>query len=87
MTLTAALVIHAVAAPMIFGLLAIQYYRKTRVLTPVSTATLFLGVVEGLDCFLVAMVILKSFDMFKSFTGTWLPLMLIFLSSYILGRK
>jgi uncharacterized integral membrane protein len=38
-----------------------------------------------MDFFLVALIINRSFDMFRSLLGTWIPFGLIFLSSYLTG--
>jgi hypothetical protein len=39
-----------------------------------------------MDFFVVAMLINRSFEMFASLLGTWLPFMLIFASSYLVGH-
>jgi hypothetical protein len=39
-----------------------------------------------MDLFIVALLIEKSFAMFKSILGTWLPFTLIFLATYFTGR-
>jgi hypothetical protein len=38
-----------------------------------------------MDVFVVALLIEGSFDMFKSVLGTWLPFLLIFLSTWWTG--
>jgi hypothetical protein len=38
-----------------------------------------------MDFFLVAMVINRSFEMFTSPLGTWIPFVLIFASTYLTG--
>jgi hypothetical protein len=81
-----ALVIHALAAPVIFGALSLIYFTKFDYTTPLQTALMFLGFVIFMDFFLIAFLILKSFDMFKSILGTWIPFLLIFLSTYLTGR-
>jgi hypothetical protein len=52
----------------------------------VATAALFLALVVFMDFFVVALLIEKSFDMFLSPLGTWIPFALIFLSTYFVGR-
>ncbi len=37
------------------------------------------------DFFLVALVVNRSLEMFRSLVGTWLPCSLIFLSTFITG--
>jgi len=84
-TLEAALVIHAVAAPLIFAALTLFYFRRFAFWTPLQAAATFLTTVVTLDFFVVALLIEKSFDMFRSPLGTWLPFILIFLSSWWAG--
>ena len=45
-----------------------------------------LGIVVGLDALLVAPMFERSYAMFKSLLGTWIPFMLIFVSVYLMGR-
>jgi hypothetical protein len=80
-----ALVIHAFAAPVIFGALSLLYFTKFNYTSPLQTAFMFLGFVIFVDFFLVAFLVLKNFDMFKSILGTWIPFLLIFLSTYLTG--
>lgn len=79
------LIIHAVGAPIGFALLSWLYYRKFRFTGPLATAGIFLGIVIGLDLALVAPVFEKSFAMFASLLGTWIPFVLIFAASYLTG--
>ena len=83
---TGALVLHAVVAPVAFGALAWLYAARFAHAGPLATAAAFLGVVVAMDVFVVAMLIQRSFAMFKSPLGTWLPFALIFLSAWIVGR-
>ena len=46
----------------------------------------FLGTAVFLDVFVVAMLIEKSFEMFASPIGTWIPLTLIFFAALLAGR-
>jgi small-conductance mechanosensitive channel len=84
-TLEKALIIHAIAAPIIVIAVSSLYYWKFYYTTPLQTAIVFVSLVILMDVFLVAMVINKSFDMFRSFIGTWLPFILIFTSTYLTG--
>lgn len=84
-TLSRALVIHAVAAPLIFGVVSKVHFRAPRSGSPVKTAFLFTTVVILMDVFVVAMTIQRSFQMFASPLGTWIPFALIFLSSWAAG--
>lgn len=84
--LWAALLLHALAAPVFFGLAAWVYYRRPearrRVLAFAAINTL--GVIV-LDVVVVALLVERSFAMFASVAGTWLPFALIFLASLGVG--
>lgn len=79
------LVIHAVGAPIVFGTLSQVYFRKFNYTSPLQTAVAFLGLVVFMDIFLVALLVERSFAMFTSILGTWIPFSLIFLSTYLTG--
>jgi len=80
------LIAHAVGAPVIFAVISWLYYTRFGYTKPLTTAALFLGIVILLDVFPVATVINRSFEMFASVLGTWVPWALIFLSTYLTGR-
>jgi len=84
-TLERALIIHAIAAPVVAIIVSSFYYWKFNYTTPLQTAIVFVSLVIIMDVFLIAMVINKSFDMFRSFIGTWLPFILIFIAAYLTG--
>ena len=84
--LESALVVHAIAAPLGFAAISLFYFRRFAFTTPLQTASAFLGVVMALDLFLVAPFFEKSFVMFTSPLGTWVPFALIFASVYLTGR-
>ena len=79
------LIIHAMGAPLAFYFLSYHYHENFRFTEPLQTALIFVSFVMLVDFFLVALVILKSLDMFKSLLGTWIPFGLIFLSTYLTG--
>ena len=79
------LVIHVIAAPIFFTGVSLVYFRKFNFTTPVQTALIFVAFVIAMDFFLVAMLINRSFDMFTSLLGTWIPFALIFLSTWLTG--
>lgn len=85
-SLKRALVIHAVAAPVIFGLLTALYFTFFGYVGPLATATGSVVVVITLDFFVVALLIQRDLAMFRSALGTWIPFALIFLSTYLIGR-
>ena len=85
-SLTAALVLHAIAAPLIFTLLARHYFRAHGARDPMPTAITWTAIVILLDLLVVAGIALRSVAMFTSITGTWLPFGLIFLAIWATGE-
>jgi hypothetical protein len=86
-TLNNTLIVHAIAAPIFFAGISLIYFRKFNYTPPLQTAFCFLAFVVAMDFFVVAMLINRSFDMFASLLGTWLPFALIFASTYLTGRS
>ena len=84
-TLNNALIIHAIAAPVFFAGISLIYFRKFNYTTPLQTAFIFIAFVVAMDFFVVAMLINRSFEMFTSLLGTWIPFTLIFISTYLTG--
>jgi hypothetical protein len=84
-TLRHALIIHAVAAPVVFAVVSFVYFRHFSLWSPLRTASAFLSVVIAMDLFVVGLLIERSFKMFASLLGTWLPFVLIFVSSWWTG--
>jgi len=80
------LVVHAAGAPVVFTVISWVYYTRFGYTKPLTTAVVFLAIVIFLDIFPVATVINRSFEMFTSLLGTWIPWALIFLSTYLTGR-
>lgn len=87
MPIETVLIVHAVGAPIIFGALSWTYFSRFGYTSPPTTAVIFTGIVIGMDVFLVAMLIERSFEMFGSVLGTWLPWALIFASTWLVGRS
>jgi hypothetical protein len=83
--LKVALMIHAVAAPVIFAAISMVYFRRSRHMTPVTTAAAFVAIVVVMDIVVVATLVQGSFIMFASVLGTWLPFALIIASTYLMG--
>ncbi len=79
------LIVHAIAAPIFFAGVSLVYFRKFNFTSALRTAIIFLAFVMGMDLFVVALLILRSFDMFASLLGTWIPFVLIFASTYMTG--
>jgi hypothetical protein len=86
LTMETTLIIHAIGAPVIFAAVSWNYFKRFGYTTPLQTALIFTGFVIFMDAFLVALLIMGSFEMFASILGTWLPFALIFTSTYLMGQ-
>jgi hypothetical protein len=80
-----ALIIHAIGAPIFFAIVSLIYFKKFNYTTPLQTAFIFVAFVMVVDFFVVALLINRSLDMFASLLGTWIPFVLIFSSTYLMG--
>jgi hypothetical protein len=79
------LIVHAIAAPVFAALVSMVYYKKFNYTTPLQTALIFLFFVMAMDAGLVAPVFERSYAMFASILGTWIPFALIFLATLVTG--
>jgi len=79
------LIVHAIGAPLIFGILSLLYFRKFNYTTPLQTAAIFTGFAILMDVFVIALLVEKSFVMFTVPIGTWIPFASIFLATYLVG--
>jgi len=84
-TIEMTLLIHLIAAPVITMLVSIVYFKKYNFTPPMITATIFLTFVVIMDAGIVAPFFEKSYAMFQSLIGTWIPFVLIFISAYFTG--
>jgi hypothetical protein len=80
------LIVHAIAAPIIFGTLAAAYFHMFPGASVVRTAVAWVAMVMLLDLVVVAGALLRSLVMFQSPLGTWIPFALIFLSVLTVGE-
>jgi hypothetical protein len=81
-----ALLIHLLAAPVIVAIVSWIYFTRSGSGRVAFTAAVFTAIPFALDLFLVALVLLRSLDMFTSPIGTWIPFALIFAVTYVTGR-
>jgi hypothetical protein len=79
------LIIHAVAVPLIFGGISWFYFSRFNYTTPLQTAGIFLFFAVLMDAGVIAPFAEKSFSMFASILGTWIPFALIFAATYLVG--
>lgn len=86
-TLENTLIFHAIAAPIIFAGVSYVYFRRFNYTSPPLTAVIFTAFVIAMDFFVVAMLINRSFEMFTSPLGTWIPFALIFMSTSLTGFR
>jgi hypothetical protein len=82
---TTALVVHAVGAPLIFAAITAHLYQRSGGGRPIVVAATFAAIVVILDALVVASLIQRSFAMFLSAMGTWVPFGLIFVASFATG--
>ena len=79
------LIIHAIAVPIVFGVLSFLYHRFFHYTRPLYTGLIFMGLAIILDALIIAPFAEKSYAMFASVLGTWIPFGLIFLATYLVG--
>ena len=77
--------IHAVATPVYAAIVSFVYFKYFHPTTPLSTATFFIIFIVLMDALIVAPIFEKSYAMFSSPLGTWLPLLSIFAATYLVG--
>jgi len=83
-----AFIIHAIATPIVATLVSMNYFKKFHYTSPLFTGIIFVLVPAAMDLLIMALLILRSMDMFisqGSLFGTWIPLTLIFLATYLTG--
>jgi len=86
LVMEATLILHAIGSPVGAAFFAWLYFRNYRFTSPFVTAAIFVATALALDFFVVAMLIEKSFEMFKSVLGVWIPQALIFTATFLTGR-
>jgi hypothetical protein len=79
------LIIHAIAVPIVFGVLSFLYHHFFHYTRPLHTGLIFMGSAMLLDAAIIAPFAEKSYAMFASLLGTWIPFGLIFLATYWVG--
>ncbi len=82
--LAEALVIHALAAPILFIFVSVYYFQRFAYTTPLTTAIIFVCVALFMD-FAVGLLFHGGLGMFASLLGTWIPLFLICAATHITG--
>ncbi|MBU2533284.1 MAG: hypothetical protein KKB37_11125 [Alphaproteobacteria bacterium] len=77
--------IHLAAAPVFAFALSCLHAHVAPAFDPMVRAGLMTGMIVVLDAGLVAPVFERSFEMFRSILGTWVPFALIFAASWLAG--
>ncbi len=83
--LQTALRVHLFAAPAITFLLSIAHARLDPACGPALRASVVTALIVALDALVVAPFFERSYEMFKSLIGTWIPFALIFIASWTAG--
>jgi hypothetical protein len=84
-SLTTALVLHAVAAPLPFAAIATHYFRPRGARDPLPVALVWTTIVALLDLVAIAGIVQHDLTMFASVVGTWLPFVSILLVTRVTG--
>jgi len=77
--------IHAIAAPAFAAIVSFVYFEHFRFTTPLATAAFFTLFIVALDALFVAPILERSYAMFASPLGIWLPLLSIFAATWLTG--
>jgi len=77
-------VVRAIAAAIIFGMVAWHYFSVRGARDPLPSASFFTGLVVVLDLAL-RFFAPGSSDVLMGFAGTWLPWLLVFVTTYVIG--
>ena len=86
LSMTSTLIVHAIVAPVVFALLSSHFFRRYPDTAPLTTSLTFVGIVIGLDGVVVAPIFERSYAMFRSPLGTWIPFTSIWLVSFLVGQ-
>lgn len=80
-----AVAIHLPAAPIFSFVASAIHATLFPEFDPLTRAVVLVGVVILLDVAVVAPLVERSFEMFRSVIGTWIPFGLIFLAAWAAG--
>jgi hypothetical protein len=83
--LETALKVHAIAAPVYAALVSLVYFERFHAVSPLVAAAFVTVIIVVLDAGVVVAVFEKSYAMFSSILGTWLPFLSIFVATYLTG--
>lgn len=83
--LRAAIIVHAIAAPIVFGVIAWHYFRARGARNALPTAITWTALVALLDFVLVAGLFPAGIALFARVGAIWIPFVLIFLVTWAIG--
>jgi peptidoglycan biosynthesis protein MviN/MurJ (putative lipid II flippase) len=84
-SLPTALIVHALAAPIFFTLVSLDYFTRFNAAKPGQTALIFAGVTIGANV-LVGLPSHHGAAALTNLLGTWIPFALILAATYLTGR-
>ncbi|HEX5753991.1 MAG TPA: flavodoxin domain-containing protein [Archangium sp.] len=84
--ITAARIVHTLAVPFIFSAVGWHYFRVRGAREPLPTAVVWTALVALLDLVIVAGLVQRDVAMFSSILAVWLPLVLVFLTTWAVGE-
>jgi hypothetical protein len=84
-SLRVALIARALATPVVFGVVSASYFGRRGAWAPLRAALVFAALVALFDLVIVACFVEHSLAMFRSFVGSWLPLLLVFAATWTTG--
>ena len=84
---TLALWLHAMIAPLAFAASSAAYFHRPDTSSPMRVALLNVAVVALLDLGVIAGLLMRSWALHTSVAGAWLPLILIFAVTVVVGTR
>ncbi len=84
-SMEATLMVHAAAAPAFAAGVSAVYFHRPDHASPLLTAAVVLAFIALVDAIVVALLVQRSLDMFRSVLGTWLPFALILAATATTG--
>ena len=83
--MTAAVVVHAMAAPVIFTAVSRKYFQPIGARAPLVVALAFVALTALFQLVFVAGLVHGNLDVFESVPATWIPLGSILIVTWITG--
>lgn len=80
-----ALLLHAMAVPIIFIYVSMHYFENYFYTTALQTAAIFTLTVMGMDFIVFGLLIDHTFSMFGSVLMTWIPFFMTFTATHMTG--